>query len=582
MRRRLHEALLGVGLFALLAGTADGRGERAQRVACRERRTTSASSTRAPGCSPPTARSTSRASSYGLQYATNGTNKVNGKTINLTLADDKTDPATGVSAMQGPDRPGLQDHRRHRRPRASRCRMAPLAAQNHVLFISGPAAADAITGLNKYTFRSGRQTLPGRRRPRPRYLEGQRQEGRRLRPGLGLRPGQLRRGQGGPRRQGPHGLRALVPLTATDFTPFAQQAKHANPDLLFVAWAGTTAGAMWKALDQQGVFAGDERRHGPRRARDLAELGDRRRRSSSSRTTSTGAEEQGERLARHADAQAAARCRTSSRRTASSPAQMIVHALQKGDERRSDKMISALEGWKFLAPKGIQAIRPQDHAMLQPMFRVQLVQEERHGSCRRCSAPPRRSPDGAARRGRCGARRATDDSGVSASPILATSDLGLDIGGATIVADVSLEVARGRVARRDRPERRRQDVAVQPALGPAAGRRPAASCSTATTSPASRRTAGRGSGSAARSRSRTCSRCCPCARTCGSPRRRALGGTMRIWRRAARVREALERADWALERVGLGAPRSRRSPARSRTATSASSSSRCCSPATRA
>ena len=32
----------------------------------------------------------------------------------------------------------------------------------------------------------------------------------------------------------------------------------------------------------------------------------------------------------------------------------------------------------------------------------------------------------------------------------------------------------------------------------------------------------------------------------------ALGGTMRIWRRAEQVAEAVERADWALERVGLG------------------------------
>jgi branched-chain amino acid transport system ATP-binding protein len=31
----------------------------------------------------------------------------------------------------------------------------------------------------------------------------------------------------------------------------------------------------------------------------------------------------------------------------------------------------------------------------------------------------------------------------------------------------------------------------------------------------------------------------------------SLGGTMRIWRRAAWVREAIERARWALERVGL-------------------------------
>ena len=40
-----------------------------------------------------------------------------------------------------------------------------------------------------------------------------------------------------------------------------------------------------------------------------------------------------------------------------------------------DAMISALEGWQFLAPKGLQRIRPQDHAMIQPMFQVQLTQK---------------------------------------------------------------------------------------------------------------------------------------------------------------------------------------------------------------
>ena len=65
-------------------------------------------------------------------------------------------------------------------------------------------------------------------------------------------------------------------------------------------------------------------------------------------------------------------------------AQMLVHALEKGDYD-VDKMITSLEGYKFLAPKGIQAIRPQDHAMLQPMFRVKLVKQER---------PPRRGRHG--------------------------------------------------------------------------------------------------------------------------------------------------------------------------------------------
>src|SRR5215212_30232 len=52
--------------------------------------------------------------------------------------------------------------------------------------------------------------------------------------------------------------------------------------------------------------------------------------------------------------------------------QMIVRAVRKGGGEDVDKMISALEGWKFVGPKGPQRIRPEDHAMLQPMFQVRL------------------------------------------------------------------------------------------------------------------------------------------------------------------------------------------------------------------
>ena len=38
-------------------------------------------------------------------------------------------------------------------------------------------------------------------------------------------------------------------------------------------------------------------------------------------------------------------------------------------------MISALEGWSFLGPKGPMYIRPQDHALNQPMFQVALVKQ---------------------------------------------------------------------------------------------------------------------------------------------------------------------------------------------------------------
>ena len=46
----------------------------------------------------------------------------------------------------------------------------------------------------------------------------------------------------------------LAPFQAADLTPYAQQLKNANADLVFVAWAGSNSAAMWQALDQQKVF----------------------------------------------------------------------------------------------------------------------------------------------------------------------------------------------------------------------------------------------------------------------------------------------------------------------------------------
>jgi branched-chain amino acid transport system substrate-binding protein len=53
-------------------------------------------------------------------------------------------------------------------------------------------------------------------------------------------------------------------------------------------------------------------------------------------------------------------------------AEMVAHAIAAGGGTNVPAMIKALSGWSFLAPKGQQQIRASDHAMLQPMFQVQL------------------------------------------------------------------------------------------------------------------------------------------------------------------------------------------------------------------
>jgi branched-chain amino acid transport system ATP-binding protein len=139
---------------------------------------------------------------------------------------------------------------------------------------------------------------------------------------------------------------------------------------------------------------------------------------------------------------------------------------------------------------------------------------------------------------------------VPAAPILATEQLGLDIGGATIVADVSLEVAEGEFLGIIGPNGAGKTSLFNLLSGlyrPTAGRIRFDGDDVTSEPPYRRTQLGLG-------RTFQVSSVFPLLSAFENVRLAAearLGGTLRIWRRASAVREALERANWALERVGL-------------------------------
>jgi branched-chain amino acid transport system substrate-binding protein len=311
---------------------------------------------------------------WGLNYATGGTNKVNGNTLEFTVVDDGGDPAKAVTAakdligqgykiLAGTESSGVA------------LQLAPLAEQNKVLYISGPAATDALTGINDYTFRSGRQTYQDVKASTA-YLKGA--VGKNV--VVFAQDSAFGAGNFAAVRQifgdlsGQKVDRVLVPLSAQDFTPYAQQLRQKNPDLVFVAWAGSTTGAMWTALDQQGIFD----------RVDTVVTGLAERTTWPFYGPATGKIK----FLNHYNAGApknkvndwlvAKMKRRSQTPDLFTPdgfvaAQMIVHAL-KASTSDVSKMVSSLEGWSFTGPKGQQTIRAEDHAMLQPMFLVQLTQ----------------------------------------------------------------------------------------------------------------------------------------------------------------------------------------------------------------
>jgi branched-chain amino acid transport system ATP-binding protein len=136
------------------------------------------------------------------------------------------------------------------------------------------------------------------------------------------------------------------------------------------------------------------------------------------------------------------------------------------------------------------------------------------------------------------------------APILATHGLGLDIGGATIVADVGLEVDDGEFLAIIGPNGAGKTSLfnlVSGLLRPTAGRVILDGRDVTREPPYRRTRLGLG-------RTFQLSSVFPALPALENVRLAAearLGGSMRIWRRAARMREAVERARWALDRVGL-------------------------------
>lgn len=139
---------------------------------------------------------------------------------------------------------------------------------------------------------------------------------------------------------------------------------------------------------------------------------------------------------------------------------------------------------------------------------------------------------------------------ASAPPILATRGLGLDIGGARILAGVELEVRQGELVGIIGPNGAGKTTLFNLLSGlmqPTAGRVEIAGRDVTGDPPFARARAGLG-------RTFQISSVFPLLTVRENVRlaaEAALGGTLRLWRRAARFRPALERSDWALHRVGL-------------------------------
>jgi branched-chain amino acid transport system substrate-binding protein len=310
----------------------------------------------------------------GLKYATNGTDEVNGQKLDINWDDDADNPTTAVSDFKayvgagykiigGTGDSSIADE------------LAPLAPANKVLYISGAAADDAITGVNRYTFRSGRQTYQDVQTAKS-YVQALGTGKTILVLGQDFAFGQsyVTDATNAFKSLGDTVDSLLVPLTTTDFTATALQVQQDHPDIIFLAWAGTTGAPLMQALQQEGALTTAHVVTGLANIVTYPFYG----------TIGTSFNY----LSLYVSAGSSNKpndylIKAMEQKYQQQPdlftpdgfvwAQMLVRAIQTGDGTNVNKMISGLAGWSFLAPKGEQTIRVSDHAMLQPMYQVSLV-----------------------------------------------------------------------------------------------------------------------------------------------------------------------------------------------------------------
>lgn len=308
----------------------------------------------------------------GLDYATEGTGEVDGRELEITWEDDQGNPDTavakakdligqGTKVIAGTVVSGIATS------------LAEQAEQNEILYISGPAATDAITGVNDYTFRSGRQTYQDVATAGTFIGDAEGKKVVVFAQDTAFGQGNLAGVQAVLGGQGATVEGVLVAEDATEFTPFAQQLIAAQPDLVFVAWAGASSGAMWTALEQQGMFDAAPVVTGLGDVATYQAYGEASGNISFLNHYFGGAAgtDVEEAMIAHLEENGAEPDLFSVDGFVA--AQMIVQAVREGGDD-VEAMIDALEGWSFESVKGEVTVREEDHALIQPMYQVSLVE----------------------------------------------------------------------------------------------------------------------------------------------------------------------------------------------------------------
>lgn len=309
----------------------------------------------------------------GIEYATNGTNKVNGHPIEIIAEDGEAKPDVSVQKATKLLSQDKVDFIVGASSSASALAMEPLAMQYKKIMIVEPAVADSITGkdFNKYIFRTARNSSQDAAAGAAAIAK----EGvtiATLAPDYAFGHDGVTAFKKEAEKRGAKIVDEEYPAPdATDFTANIQKIIDAKPDYLFVVWAG--ANTPWKQLQDMKI-----QDHGIKLstgAPDIAAL-----KTMKDAVGMEGFTVYYYKLPKNDvnDWLVKKMAEKNEVPDLFTPGGMsagiaIVDALKKaGADASADDLIKVMEGMSFDTPKGQMTFRKEDHQALQTMYKIKL------------------------------------------------------------------------------------------------------------------------------------------------------------------------------------------------------------------
>jgi len=312
---------------------------------------------------------------WGLKYYTGGKNTIDGRKIVLTKKDDGADAASATASFKEMVGNGTNIIVGTASSTVAAA-LVPLAMQNKVLYISGPAKSDAITSAaTKYVFRSGNTSLqdvaplanlkPIRGKKVILFVEEN---------AFGL--GNSYAAKLYLASKGAIFEEIKVPTATVDFTPFAKRAADAKGAYIFIAWSNAaTAGAMFTSLAQQKAYETARPITGLAGVATYDIYGTLLEGSNAILTNSyfPGVVKSKAATQIAADYAKAGKTQDLFTSTGVNAAQMIIAAVKGNSNLDVDKMITTLESLSFVGLTGLTKVNKINHTLIQSMFLTKLT-----------------------------------------------------------------------------------------------------------------------------------------------------------------------------------------------------------------